>query len=174
MSSTADEFARIYEVVSRYAIHNAGVAFSLKKHGETTAAVRTTSSATQADNIRTVFGSTVANELLEIGAEDEPHKFKMKGLVSNANYNVKRATFILFINHRLVNSPAIKKALDQVYAAYLPKGTHSFMYLSLEIHPGNIDVNVHPTKKCKFTFCTRIRSLKRFKSSFLALDRCRC
>lgn len=146
LSSTADEFARIYEVVSRYAIHNAGVAFSLKKHGETTAAVRTTSGATQADNIRTVFGSTVANELLEIGAEDESLKFKMKGLVSNANYNVKRATFILFINHRLVNSPAIKKALDQVYAAYLPKGTHSFMYLSLEIHPGNIDVNVHPTK----------------------------
>lgn len=146
LSSTADEFARVYEVVSRYAIHNAGVAFSLKKHGETTASVRTTSSASKTDNIRTVFGSTVANELLEIGAEDEPLKFKMEGLVSNANYNVKRATFILFINHRLVNSAAIKKALDQVYAAYLPKGTHSFMYLSLEIHPANIDVNVHPTK----------------------------
>ncbi|KAG7246128.1 hypothetical protein CRUP_014527, partial [Coryphaenoides rupestris] len=33
-----------------------------------------------------------------------------------------------------------------VYAAYLPKNTHPFLYLSLEIAPHNIDVNVHPTK----------------------------
>ena len=31
LKSAADEFSRIAEVVTRYAIHNAGVAFSLKK-----------------------------------------------------------------------------------------------------------------------------------------------
>lgn len=33
-----------------------------------------------------------------------------------------------------------------VYAAYLPKNTHCFAYLSLIVPPQNVDVNVHPTK----------------------------
>lgn len=33
-----------------------------------------------------------------------------------------------------------------MYASYLPKNTHPFLYLSLEIAPELVDVNVHPTK----------------------------
>ncbi len=39
-----------------------------------------------------------------------------------------------------------QKALDSVYSTYLGKGKHPFVYLSLEIAPQNVDVNVHPTK----------------------------
>ncbi|XP_067326292.1 DNA mismatch repair protein Mlh1 isoform X2 [Anolis sagrei] len=70
----------------------------------------------------------------------------MKGYVTNANYSVKKCTFLLFINHRLVDSSALRKAIETVYAAYLPKNTHPFLYISLEITPQNVDVNVHPTK----------------------------
>ncbi|XP_028940390.1 DNA mismatch repair protein Mlh1 isoform X2 [Antrostomus carolinensis] len=70
----------------------------------------------------------------------------MKGYITNANYSVKKCTFLLFINHRLVESAALRKAIETVYAAYLPKSTHPFLYLSLEIAPQNVDVNVHPTK----------------------------
>ncbi|XP_074844270.1 DNA mismatch repair protein Mlh1 isoform X3 [Carettochelys insculpta] len=70
----------------------------------------------------------------------------MKGYISNANYSVKKCIFLLFINHRLVESTALRKAIETVYAAYLPKSTHPFLYLSLEIAPQNVDVNVHPTK----------------------------
>lgn len=40
----------------------------------------------------------------------------------------------------------LRKCLDQVYTTYLPKNTHPFIYLSLQLDPKNIDVNVHPTK----------------------------
>lgn len=69
------------------------------------------------------------------------------GLVSNANYSSKRTSLLLFINHRAVESTPIKKAVEQTFAAFLPKGGHPFVYLSLEIDPRRVDVNVHPTKR---------------------------
>lgn len=146
LKSASDEYSRIVEVVSRYAIHNSGKSFCVKKHGETAADVRTLLNATIIDNIRTIYGNAVSRELIEVSCEDQKLNFKMKGFVSNANYSMKKCVLILFINHRLVESSALKKSLETVYAAYLPKNTHPFLYLSLEIAPQNVDVNVHPTK----------------------------
>ncbi|KAI3363017.1 hypothetical protein L3Q82_011686 [Scortum barcoo] len=146
LKSPADEYSRIVDVVSRYAIHNSGKSFSVKKQGETVADVRTLPNASVVDNIRGVFGNAVSRELIEVACEDQKLAYKMKGYISNANYSVKKCILILFINHRLVESSALKKAIETVYAAYLPKNTHPFLYLSLEIAPQNVDVNVHPTK----------------------------
>ncbi|XP_052648958.1 DNA mismatch repair protein Mlh1 isoform X2 [Harpia harpyja] len=141
-----EEYAKILEVVSRYAIHNSGISFSVKKQGDTMSDVRTLSNASTVDNIRSIFGNAVSRELIEVACEDASLAFKMKGYITNANYSVKKCTFLLFINHRLVESAALRKAIETVYAAYLPKSTHPFLYLSLEIDPQNVDVNVHPTK----------------------------
>uniref|UniRef100_A0A8C3K7T3 DNA mismatch repair protein MLH1 n=1 Tax=Calidris pygmaea TaxID=425635 RepID=A0A8C3K7T3_9CHAR len=141
-----EEYAKILEVVSRYAIHNSGISFSVKKQGETVSDVRTLSNASTVDNIRSIFGNAVSRELIEVGYEDANLAFNLKGYITNANYSVKKCTFLLFINHRLVESAALRKAIETVYAAYLPKSTHPFLYLSLEIAPQNVDVNVHPTK----------------------------
>ena len=153
MKSPSEEHNKIVDVISKYAIHNSGVAFTLKKFGENIADVRTSQKATIIDNIKTIYGPTVARELLEITCEDERHGFKLHGHVSNANYSVKKCIFLLFINHRLVESTALKKALEAVYVNYLPKDKHPFMYMSLEINPVNVDVNVHPTKhEVKFLY----------------------
>uniref|UniRef100_A0A673JI88 DNA mismatch repair protein MLH1 n=1 Tax=Sinocyclocheilus rhinocerous TaxID=307959 RepID=A0A673JI88_9TELE len=146
LKSPSEEYSRIIEVVSRYAIHNSGKSFSVKKQGEMVADVKTLQNASVLDNIRAVFGVAVSRELIEVECEDQKLAFKMKGYISNANYSVKKCILILFINHRLVESSALKKAIETVYTAYLPKNTHPFLYLSLEIAPQNIDVNVHPTK----------------------------
>lgn len=146
LKSPGEEFAKIADVVSKYAIHNSGVAFTLKKQGENMAAVRTASGASILDNIRTIYGTTVARELLEVNFENQRFAFKMHGYISNANYSVKKLQFLLFINHRLVDSSAMRKAIESLYEAYLPKNSHPFVYLSLEISPNNVDVNVHPTK----------------------------
>lgn len=146
LKNPSEEYGKILEVVGRYSIHNAGISFSVKKQGETVADVRTLPGATTVDNIRSIFGNAVSRELIEVGCEDPTLAFKMNGYISNANYSVKKCIFLLFINHRLVESTSLKKAIETVYAAYLPKNTHPFLYLSLEISPQNVDVNVHPTK----------------------------
>ncbi|KFV67159.1 DNA mismatch repair protein Mlh1 [Dryobates pubescens] len=146
LKSPTEEYAKILEVVGRYAIHNSGISFSVKKQGDTVSDVRTVSNASTVDNIRSIFGNAVSRELIEVGCEDASLAFTMKGYITNANYSVKKCVFLLFINHRLVESAALRKAIETVYAAYLPKGSHPFLYLSLEISPQNVDVNVHPTK----------------------------
>ncbi|XP_032717121.1 DNA mismatch repair protein Mlh1 isoform X3 [Lontra canadensis] len=146
LKNASEEYGKILEVVGRYSIHNSGISFSVKKQGETVADVRTLPNATTVDNIRSIFGNAVSRELIEVACEDKTLAFKMNGYISNANYSVKKCIFLLFINHRLVESTSLRKAIETVYAAYLPKNTHPFLYLSLEISPQNVDVNVHPTK----------------------------
>lgn len=60
---------------------------------------------------------------------------------------MRKSQFILFINGRLVDCPTLKRACEYVYSLYLPKHTHPFVYLSLELPPEQLDVNVHPTKR---------------------------
>ncbi len=134
-------------MVGRYAVHCSGVAFSAKKHGESTMAISVPTAAGTIDRIRHIHGSAVANELIEINVDDARLGLNAKGWTSNANYHVKRTVLLLFINHRAVESSAIKKAIEQVYSPFLPKGGHPFTYLSLEIDPARVDVNVHPTKR---------------------------
>ena len=71
---------------------------------------------------------------------------------------MKKMVLLLFINHRLVESTSIKRAVEQAYAVYLPKQMHPFVYLSLEINPRNVDVNVHPTKREVLTYTLIISS----------------
>ncbi|XP_068709334.1 DNA mismatch repair protein Mlh1-like isoform X1 [Montipora foliosa] len=146
LKSPGEEFAKIADVVSKYAIHNSGVAFTLKKQGESMADVRTTNGASILDNIRAIYGAAVARELMEVSCDNQRYAFKMHGYISNANYSVKKLQFLLFINHRLVDSSALRKAIEALYEAYIPKNSHPFAYVSLEISPNNVDVNVHPTK----------------------------
>lgn len=60
LKNTSDEHNKIADVVTRYAIHNAGTGFSLKKFGETTTELRTPTGSTVLDNIKILYGSSIA------------------------------------------------------------------------------------------------------------------
>ncbi|KAJ3404699.1 DNA mismatch repair protein [Chytriomyces hyalinus] len=146
LKSSTDEYNKILDVVNRYAIHNSAVSFTCKKAGTNSADFRSNPGTTR-DAIRQVFGPAVAKELVEISQSNPGLDVELHALVSNANYNMKKMAFLLFINHRLVESTNIKRAVDNMYSTYLPKNAHAFCYVSLEMKPQNVDVNVHPTKK---------------------------
>ncbi|KAG4030638.1 hypothetical protein MFRU_011g00960 [Monilinia fructicola] len=145
--SASEEYNKILDVVGRYAIHCDGVAFSCKKYGEASTTISTQVASSTVDRIRQIHGSGVANELIEFKSADPRWGFTAQGWTTNANYHVKKTTLLLFINHRSVESTAIRKAIEQTYSSFLPKGGHPFTYLNLEIEPQRLDVNVHPTKR---------------------------
>ncbi|KAF1994787.1 DNA mismatch repair protein mutL [Amniculicola lignicola CBS 123094] len=145
--SASEEYAKILELVGKYAVHCSGVSFSCKKHGDSSSGLSVPVSAGIVDRIRQVHGTNVANELVNFKTENDRWGFKCEGWISNANHSAKRTTMLLFINHRAVDSAVIKKSVEQTYATFLPKGGHPFFYLSLDIEPQRVDVNVHPTKR---------------------------
>ncbi|KAJ5782964.1 hypothetical protein N7457_004738 [Penicillium paradoxum] len=118
--SASEEYAKILDVVGR---------------------------ANTVDRIRQIHGSAVANEVVEFKAADSKLGFRASGYATNANYHVKKTVILLFINHRAVESTTVKRAIEQTYSPFLPKGGHPFVYLDLEIEPSRVDVNVHPTKR---------------------------
>ena len=71
----------------------------------------------------------------------------MSGYLSNLSYSVKRLTFVLFVNGRLVDSPALRQAVTATYARHLPRHGHGWVYMSVEVAKDEVDVNVHPTKR---------------------------
>ncbi|KAK6596144.1 DNA mismatch repair protein MutL [Botrytis cinerea] len=111
--SASEEYNKILDVV--------GVAFSCKKHGEASTTISTQLASSTVDRIRQIHGSGVANELIEFKSADPQWGFTAQGWTTNANYHVKKTTLLLFINHRAVESTAIRKAIEQTYSAFLPK-----------------------------------------------------
>lgn len=158
--SPAEEFGRVLDVIGRYAIHCTQASFSCKKYGDlhpslivssSTAATSSKSKAPEVDRIRQVYGSAIANELVEVNIPAKPEYGFLggKGQITGANYSTKKSTPpVFFINHRSVASDPLRRALLQgVYARHLPRGGHAFVYLALDFDPRNLDVNVHPTKR---------------------------
>ncbi|KAF8532221.1 hypothetical protein BDD12DRAFT_919487 [Trichophaea hybrida] len=145
--SASEEYTKILDVIGRYAVHCDGVAFSCKKHEDNIVGLSTAANTNLKGRIHSVYGSSVANQVDDFEVFNSSLRFKAKGILSNTNFRDKKSTLLLFINGRSVESMSIKKAIDRLYSAFLPRGAHPFVYLSLEIEPHHVDVNTHPTKR---------------------------
>ncbi|XP_024027068.1 DNA mismatch repair protein MLH1 [Morus notabilis] len=150
LQNSADDYPKIVDLLSRFAIHHTHVSFSCRKHGAARADVHSVGVPSRIDAIRSVYGVSVAQNLMNIEAsDDDPSSsiFKMDGLISNFNFVAKKITMVLFINDRLVEWTALKRSLEVVYSATLPKASKPFIYMSITLPAEHVDVNVHPTKR---------------------------
>ena len=54
------------DVVTKYAIHNSGKGFTLKKAGDSNTDVKTAVGTSIRDNIRNIYGAALGKELIEV------------------------------------------------------------------------------------------------------------
>ena len=166
LKSPHEEFAKVLDVVQRYASSRTDVAFTCRKHGEARPSLHCALTPHRIDRLRAIYGSQVARELTPMtlsnsaeadtaddtagdaaGDGDRAAEYSVDALVSTAGYHSRRTTFILFINDRLVECAPLRRACEAVYSAIFPKAEKPFAYLSLRLPPHTLDVNVHPTKR---------------------------
>ena len=153
LKSASEEYAKILEVLQRYAALRTDVAFTCRKQGESRTTLHAPVAESRVERLQAIYGPAVAKDLktLEFDTATSKKKFdfklKIDGLISGGNYHSKRTTFILFINSRLVECAPLKRACESVYAAILPKAEKPFIFMHLQLPFENVDVNVHPTKQ---------------------------
>ncbi|KAJ1920752.1 DNA mismatch repair protein [Mycoemilia scoparia] len=147
LKNITEEYNRVLEVVNKYSIHNSGIAFTCRKAGTTAVDLSTPPNATTLDCIRLVYGTNVASSVESVEVNSTPLKFKCKCLVSNMNHENRKTIFLLFINHRLVDCPPLKRAVENLYTSIHPKSSKPFAYIDIQLDPRTVDVNVHPTKR---------------------------
>jgi DNA mismatch repair protein MutL len=81
------------------------------------------------------------------GPELETAEFALEGLISGPHVQkLNRNSIFLFVNGRLIRDRVLLHALSAAYYNLMPPGCYPFALLFLNCDPGEVDVNVHPSK----------------------------
>jgi len=164
------ELSHISEVVTRNAIANPTVEFSLKHNGRELTFVPKSSS--MLENIKSIYGRKVAKRMVKVerGLED----FSVEGYVSKPQINrSNRKHIFTYVNSRYVKNTVLKDGIVEGFDTLLKKGRYPLAFLDINIDPSKIDVNVHPTKnKIRFLEAKKIkeRIAKAVNDSLLEQD----
>ncbi len=137
------EKRHINDVASRYGLANPGVRFKLYQDDELV--FQTSGNGSTREVISAIYGLGTARKMIEVIYEDE--LLGVRGFISPPGLTRSNRREILFyVNGRPIQDPALATALCQAYHTLVMKGRYPLGVIFLEITPGKVDVNVHPTK----------------------------
>jgi DNA mismatch repair protein MutL len=138
------ESAAISQLVRRYALARPEVRFALTLDGHPS--LKTSGTGRLETALSEVLGQEVASCLLPL-PERTVGAGRLTGFVSAPGLSrPNRNACLLFVNRRAVAVPALQQALEAAYRPLLPPGRHPIVVLFVEVPPGAVDVNVHPSK----------------------------
>jgi DNA mismatch repair protein MutL len=140
------EFDHLQEVIKRLALARFDVAFHLRHNGKTVFALHEAPDAiSRARRVASVCGPAFLEQALPI--EVERNGLRLWGWVGLPTFSRSQADLQYFyVNGRMVRDKLVAHAVRQAYRDVLFNGRHPTFVLFLEIDPGVVDVNVHPTK----------------------------
>src|SRR5215216_535779 len=143
LKSDVTERRAIDVLVTRYALAYADRRFKLSDGKNSV--LQTSGDGDRRAILAALYGVDVAKQMLEIMSEEEG--LRLTGFISPTSLtrsNRREITF--FINGRWVHDVSLSAALLQAYHTLLMVGRYPMTALFLEVHPEEVDVNVHPAK----------------------------
>ncbi len=145
------ETAHVGAVLQTYAFTYPEIAFTLTCDGR--AVLRTPGSGDVRDVATALFGPEASRELLPLRDErlpedDTARLVAVTGLVGSPTlHRATRGGIFLAVNRRPVESRSLQYALEDAYVTQLQVGRHPVAVLDITVPPGDVDANVHPTKR---------------------------
>ncbi len=154
LRSEQTELAHIASLVTHYSLASPDKTFVLTSDNKEL--LNVTPVEKLRDRVYQVFGSQTLDELVDIGVRQAPRRagedaaetpYTMRGFVSRPQVQkLNRNSIFLFINGRLIRDRLLLHAITAAYRNLIPPGSYPFALLFLESDPGEVDVNVHPSK----------------------------
>ncbi|MBE9512593.1 MAG: DNA mismatch repair endonuclease MutL, partial [Chloroflexi bacterium] len=150
LKSSVTENSHIANVVSRYALAFPEVRFVLSIDDRVT--LRTPGSGQLIDSVTRVYGLEVAQNMLEIKAQGwesgiAPSSPVVTGMVGSPRLSRSSRDYIsLFVNRRWMSHRLLAWAVEEAYHGLLMAGKHPVAVINISLPPGEVDVNIHPTK----------------------------
>ncbi|RYG66601.1 DNA mismatch repair endonuclease MutL, partial [bacterium] len=146
LKSDAAEAARISEMIGHLALAYPSVSFILKHNGNEQQRVEANGDAFNA--LVAVLGRDNARQMLPISTSEEFENIRVTGFAGRPQLTrANRNNQLFFVNGRVIKSRALQHAFGAAYEGLI-HGRDRFPLgvVFLQVAPGAVDVNVHPTK----------------------------
>ncbi len=142
LKSDSVELKHIIDEFSRLAISNFNINFSFYKDNNEIFDLKTSN---LRKRISSIFGNKVLNELVPI--QEETPLVKIGGfIIKPSGARKSRGQQFFFVNNRFIKSPFLNHAVNSSFQGLLSQKLHPGYFITLDIDPNKIDVNIHPTK----------------------------
>lgn len=143
LKKDATEAAAVCAAVEKVALSHPEIAFRLISDGNIK--LESAGDGKLDHAIYSILGKDFAKRLLQVKCHSDG--VDVYGYIGRSD-NVKptRNFQNFFINHRYVKSRTAMAALEQAYSSYIAPEKFPSCVLFIDIHPGAVDVNVHPAK----------------------------
>ena len=147
LKSAPTELARCLELLQRLALAHVGVAFQVTHDGKALYDIE--AGLDLLGRVRKTFGAELSQSLapIEARAGQELGGLRLSGLLAPPRFSRRDlARQMWFLNGRPLRDKLLSRALKEGYRGFLEEGRQPVAFLGLELDPGLVDVNVHPTK----------------------------
>ncbi|QGG56239.1 DNA mismatch repair endonuclease MutL [Paenibacillus sp. B01] len=143
MKSIQTELGHISDYIYRIALAHPGIAFSLTHNGGSL--LRTSGTGDRLQVIAAVYGTGTAKAMLPLRGEHAD--YELNGYISKPELTrASRSALTTVVNGRYIRSFAVQSSLLAAYHTLLPINRFPVAVLEIGMHPGLVDVNVHPSK----------------------------
>lgn len=147
LGTPSQEFARISQLVSRYALIRPDVRFRLAHDGNT---VVSTPGTGRTDAVLSVYDRSIAGQSTEFEYEldSSDGTITVSGLLVYPAVTRSKPTHVYTaVNGRPLRNATIRNATLAGYGSLLPSDRYPIAVVSVSIPPEAVDVNVHPAKE---------------------------
>jgi DNA mismatch repair protein MutL len=142
LKSEATEYAHCDETFKRVALSRCDTAFSLQHNGRARWHLK---AQPLAERIAAVLGDEFRTSALAV--DENAGAIRLVGCIGTPERaSATRDAQYVFVNGRYVRDRLLAHAIRQAYEDVLHHARHPAYVLFLELDPGGVDVNVHPTK----------------------------
>lgn len=142
LKSNSTELNNIITAFERIVLVYPQIGFTLHSNGTELMNLRAGS---YHQRISDVFGKRFNQDLLSLGVETS--MCKISGFVGKPETARKKGVHeYFFVNGRYMRHPYFHKAVINAYERLIPAGMQVPYFIYFDVEPGDIDVNIHPTK----------------------------